>query len=144
MKQSPDYWIARSIDDLALNWQIYRNGEWMDVTIDGVRPPSNVREHVLEGDNWYIFAGWVDSVGIIAGRLPMLTIEAWNIVPPVRRKLVDFLPPDTSGLPWLTVDDFATLLDFQRFTVNSAAQFWPPISTLERPRRPRDRRHAPL
>jgi hypothetical protein len=133
MKQTPDYWIARAIDSEGANWQIYHDGDWHNVMMDGVRPPSVTRRHIRAADNWFIFAGWVDSVGIVSGRLPICTIEAWNVVPPVRRKVVDFVPADTTGLPWMTVDDFESEVDFQRFTASSVAQFWPKISSLEAP-----------
>ena len=134
MKQDPNFWVARATNIDGTGWQIYHDGEWHNVLMDGVSPPSYVQRHILAADNWFIFAGWVDSVGLIAGRLPICTIEAWNVVPPVRRRLVDFAPPDTSGLPWMTVDDFVSDIDYQRFSASSAAQFWPAVRSLERPK----------
>jgi len=132
----PKYWVARASSSDGSTWQVYYDSAWHDVRTDGVRPPFYVRRHILAGGNWFIFAGALDTTWRGTPAKPFMLLQAWNIVPPVRRYLTSGLPPDTTGLPWLTQDDFVTLEDFQKFSLSMAAQYWPRLARIEHPPRP--------
>jgi|GEM_PF-1191287 len=119
------FWIARPAPGGDDGWQIYYGRAWHDVVIDGVRPPSYVAPHILTAGNRFMFAGSLDTAGISRTDLPVFRLQAWNVLPPIRRQLVAGAEPDTTGLPWLTRDDFTSLVDYQRFSLLSASQRWP-------------------
>ncbi len=119
------FWAARASSCDGKLWQIYYDAAWHDIVIDGVRPPSYVAQRILEADNCFLFAGYLDTAGISRTDLPVLRLAAWNILPPVRRQLVEGEPPDTTGVRWLTQADFPTLVDYQRFSLLAASVYWP-------------------
>lgn len=119
------FWIARAATPESILWQVYYDAAWHDVVTDGVRPPSYVAPHILEAENRFLFAGHLDTVGRDRTELPVLRLAGWNILPPVHRLLVKGEPPDTTGLRWLTRDDFPVLVDYQRFSLLAASLPWP-------------------
>lgn len=117
---APDtrYYLARPLSSRGLAWEIYTGGTWKTVELQGIRAPSYVAENVLAGGNYFMFAGKYLEPGV-------LEFRAWNILPPIWRVASPGSPPDTTGLPWLTGDDFAKLEDYQRFSLLAAAEQWP-------------------
>jgi len=112
------YFLARPLSSKGLAWEIYARGAWRVVDLQGVRSPSYVRETVLSGGNYYLFAGKFVEPNT-------LELRAWTILPPVRRVVSAQSPPDTTGLPWLTAEDFPKLEDYQRFSILAAGERWP-------------------
>ncbi len=112
------YFLARPLSSKGLAWELYTRGAWRVVEIQGIRPPSYVGESVLAGGNYFLFAGKFMEPNT-------LEFRAWTVLPPVRRVVSAGSPPDTTGLPWLTGDDFPKLEDYQRFSLLAAAEQWP-------------------
>ena len=112
------YFLARPLSSRGLAWEIYTRGTWRVVEFQGVRPPSYVGESVLAGGNYFLFAGKFLEPNT-------LEFRAWTVLPPVRRMVSAGSPPDTTGLPWLTGDDFPKLEDYQRFSLLAAGERWP-------------------
>ncbi|OQB43337.1 MAG: hypothetical protein BWY06_00146 [Candidatus Latescibacteria bacterium ADurb.Bin168] len=112
------YFLARPLSSRGLAWEIYTRGAWRVVELQGVRPPSYVGESVLAGGNYFFFAGKFIEPNTFEFR-------AWTVLPPVRRVVSPGSPPDTTGLPWLTGDDFAKNEDYQRYSLLAAAEQWP-------------------
>jgi hypothetical protein len=112
------FFLARPANPAATEWQIYTRHAWRTVKLDGVRPPSYVGRHILDAGNCFFFSGELQESNT-------LRFRGWNILPPVRRLLYKNTPADTTGLPWLTGEDFPRLEDYQRFSLLAAAERWP-------------------
>ena len=120
-----EFWLSRPVSPDGKLWQIYYDAAWHDVVTDGVRPPSYAAPHILRADNRFLFSGQLDTAGVSRTELPVLRLAAWNILPPVRRQIVEGEMPDTTGARWLTRDDFPALVDYQRFSLLAASIQWP-------------------
>jgi hypothetical protein len=131
----PDYYLARATTPEGKHWQVYFRGAWRDISVDGLSEPATLREHVLWGDNWFMFAGIVDTVALRASgpQLPVFMLEAWSIIWPVRRRYTFDGPLDTTGLQHPVEGDFVDKAAFQRYSINYAAQWWPLIVHVDFP-----------
>ena len=108
--------------DGADGWVVYHEDAWRPAAISGVRPPSYVAEHILRAGNTFIFTGNVarsgeDSVAV--------ELRAWSVVLPIRRWPADSVSVDTTGARLLTLDDFRSVHDYQRFTYTHTSEYWP-------------------
>jgi hypothetical protein len=131
----PEYWIARSTTREARFWQIYHRGEWRDILLDGMKPPHSVKPYVVNGDNWFVFAGAVDTIALVerGPNMAIFFLEAWNIVWPVRRRYLADGLVDKSGIPYLIDTDFVTLKAYQSWGVNVAGIWWPLLAHMDHP-----------
>ncbi|HDS74288.1 MAG TPA: hypothetical protein ENN56_01980 [Firmicutes bacterium] len=131
----PDYYLARATTPEGKHWQVYFRGAWRDISVDGMSEPTTLREHVFRGDNWFMFAGVIDTVELRASgpHLPVFMLEAWSIIWPVRRRLTIDGPLDTTGFQHPVEDDFIDKPAFQRYGINYAAQWWPLVVNIDYP-----------
>lgn len=131
----PDHYLARATTPEGKHWQVYFRGAWRDISVDGLSEPQSLREHVVWGDNWFMFAGIVDTVELRSSgpQLPMFMLEAWSIIWPVRRRHSVDGPLDTTGFQNPVEDDFIDQAAFQRYSINYAAHWWPLIVYVDYP-----------
>lgn len=130
------YFLARTTTPDGRFWQVYHRGEWRDIGVDGLRPPTSLSPEVLTADNWFMFIGTVDTLelrGITRRELPTITLLAWKILWPVQR--VDRMgePLQTERPSYPVAEDFEDLSAYQRYSVNTASHWWPHLVDIEYP-----------
>jgi hypothetical protein len=129
---TPQFMYARNTTADASTWQAYISGRWQDVMLRGVQTPAVLRPHVVRAGNMFIFLASVDSS--LAGPARLL-LRAWTVSQPVFRVIDESVPVDSTSRQSLTRDDFRTVMNYERYTVTIAGEFWPPERLIEGHRR---------